>query len=337
MMPVVNKEPLVSIIITSYNRCKYIEKAIKSCLEQDYRNIEIVISDNHSTDNTDEIVKKYIHDKRIKYFVNDVNIGMLPNFKIATEERATGKYLTYLSSDDYFCNEKFISTGVELINRLEDIVLVVSKNTTLYEDSGEMLEDNKDHIYRYGFMKGEDLFKQFPEWFFPGWGAVLMDKNKLLNTNIFESKAQSLDYESNLKLMLQGNVAFIKEPSYVWRLHSSQASGTMNMETLINNLEFIENTYHYAKEMNNKINFDEWRHQVYYSYLNGVARRMINRKEELSSFLAYVKNNKKITINILTSPKFFLLIQLYKHYHKLKYLLKRISPSLYFSIEKDIS
>ena len=89
-------------------------------------------------------------------------------------------------------------------------------------------------------MKGEDLFKRFPEWFFPGWGAVLMDKEKLLKTNIFNSKAQSLDYEANLKLMLQGNVAFIKEPSYVWRLHSSQASGTMNMEALVNNLEFID-------------------------------------------------------------------------------------------------
>ncbi|MBS1757264.1 MAG: glycosyltransferase, partial [Bacteroidetes bacterium] len=52
-------EPLVSIVITSYNRAHYIEEAIRSALAQDYRNLEIIISDNCSTDGSSEIFKKY--------------------------------------------------------------------------------------------------------------------------------------------------------------------------------------------------------------------------------------------------------------------------------------
>ena len=104
-------EPLVSIIITSYNREEFIEKAIQSCLSQDYPHIEIIISDNHSTDNSDAVIKKFTHDNRIKYFINDTNIGMIANYKLATRERAMGKYVTYISSDDYLCNIIHINSG----------------------------------------------------------------------------------------------------------------------------------------------------------------------------------------------------------------------------------
>ena len=120
--------PLVSIVITSYNRDRFIAKAIESALAQDYPNLEIIISDNCSTDNTDAVIKKYTHDARVKYFVNSTNIGMIPNFKLATEEWAKGTFITYLSSDDYFCNNQFLSAAVNLINSYPDIVLVAAKN-----------------------------------------------------------------------------------------------------------------------------------------------------------------------------------------------------------------
>ena len=128
-------KPLVSIIITSFNREKFIEMAIQSALNQDYPNLEIIISDNNSTDNSDTIIKKYMHDKRIKYFVNDVNIGMTPNFKLATEQRAKGEYITYISSDDYLLSDKFISNAVDLINKYPNIVLVIAKNSTQDSDN----------------------------------------------------------------------------------------------------------------------------------------------------------------------------------------------------------
>jgi glycosyltransferase involved in cell wall biosynthesis len=78
-----NNNPLVSIIITSYNRASAIEEAINSALAQDYNNIEVVISDNASTDNTDAVLSKYKDDERVKCFKNEINVGAIPNYKKA--------------------------------------------------------------------------------------------------------------------------------------------------------------------------------------------------------------------------------------------------------------
>src|SRR5262245_45552735 len=112
--------PLVSIVITSYNRARWIGKAIESALAQDYPNIEIIVSDNCSTDNSDEIIKSYCHDPRIRYSRNAENIGMIPNFQKAFFEIAKGDYITNISSDDYLVHPQFISKAVDIINKYEN-------------------------------------------------------------------------------------------------------------------------------------------------------------------------------------------------------------------------
>jgi len=66
------EKPLVSIIIPTYNRAKYIKKAIHSCLNQSYKNIEVLVIDDCSPDNTKEVIES-IKDDRIKYFKNEKN------------------------------------------------------------------------------------------------------------------------------------------------------------------------------------------------------------------------------------------------------------------------
>jgi glycosyltransferase involved in cell wall biosynthesis len=330
-------EPLVSIIITSYNREEFIGKAIESALIQDYPNLEIIISDNHSTDNSDAVIKKYTHDKRIKYFVNDTNIGMVPNFTLATTQRAQGKYITYLSSDDYLCKNDFISGALNLINKYPDIIFVAGKNSTLYNGSNELFNDPSDYKFQQEFMYGKDVFKLFPRWLSPGWGAVLMDREKLIQTKIFESKAQSLDHEANLKLMLQGNVAFIKQPSYVFRKHASNASRFMTYETQVNNLDFIENAYSYARGLKTGINLEAWRLNVYRSYLDRNSAVLLKSKEEFNQLLVHVKNDKKIRLNLFTAPKLIINCFIYKNYTNLRFLLKHFFPKKYKSIKRLMS
>ena len=73
--------PLVSIIITSYNRADLVGKAIGSAIEQDYPNLEIIITDNCSTDESEKVIREYIHDKRVKYSRNETNIGHVAQFQ----------------------------------------------------------------------------------------------------------------------------------------------------------------------------------------------------------------------------------------------------------------
>jgi len=96
---------LVSIIMPSYNTGKYIKETIESVVNQTYTNWELIIVDDCSTDNTDEIIKVFNNDKRIKYLKNEKNSGAAVSRNIALRE-AKGKYIAFLDSDDLWKKEK---------------------------------------------------------------------------------------------------------------------------------------------------------------------------------------------------------------------------------------
>ncbi|MDJ0618762.1 MAG: glycosyltransferase family 2 protein [Calothrix sp. MO_192.B10] len=99
MLPNIELEqPLVSIIIPTYNRCHYLQQAIDSAINQTYQNIEIIISDNCSIDDTQEIVESFL-DSRIKYWQHPQNIGMFAN-QMHGFKMARGKYIASLHDDD---------------------------------------------------------------------------------------------------------------------------------------------------------------------------------------------------------------------------------------------
>ncbi len=118
----------VSILIPVYNREKLIEETVKSALNQTYENIEVIIVDNKSTDNTwQELEKLASEDERIKIFQNETNIGPVRNWKQCIDE-ANGEYGKILWSDDliaptflektvHFLENKdvgFVFTGTEI-------------------------------------------------------------------------------------------------------------------------------------------------------------------------------------------------------------------------------
>jgi glycosyltransferase involved in cell wall biosynthesis len=90
--------PLVSIVTVTYNSVQYVRDTIESVLAQTYTNIEYIIGDDFSTDNTWDIICEY-KDPRIKAYRNDVNLKEYPNRNKALE-MATGKYLIFIDGDD---------------------------------------------------------------------------------------------------------------------------------------------------------------------------------------------------------------------------------------------
>ena len=89
---------LVSIIMPSYNTASFISKTIESVLNQTYKNWELLVVDDCSTDGTDEIVSKY-NDKRIVYLKNEKNSGAALSRNRALRN-AKGKWIAFLDSDD---------------------------------------------------------------------------------------------------------------------------------------------------------------------------------------------------------------------------------------------
>jgi glycosyltransferase involved in cell wall biosynthesis len=95
------EQPLVSVLMTTYNREQYLVEAIESILASCYKNFELIIVDDHSNNNTAGIAKAYeLRDKRIKVYINATHLGDYANRNQAASY-ASGKYLKYVDSDDY--------------------------------------------------------------------------------------------------------------------------------------------------------------------------------------------------------------------------------------------
>ena len=131
---------LVSIIMPSYNTGRFIAESIRSVLAQTYTNWELIIVDDASTDNTDEVVAPYCHPReggdlpsKIRYLKNDHNSGAAVSRNRALRE-AKGKWVAFLDSDDLWAPDK-----------LEKQVAFMEKNgyAFSYTRYGEMGEDGK--------------------------------------------------------------------------------------------------------------------------------------------------------------------------------------------------
>lgn len=106
------KQPLVSIGIPTYNRAIFLKRSIESALNQDYANIEVIVSDNASSDRTSDICHFYCDkDTRLKYFRHSENLGPAKNFD-SVIEKSTGQYFMWLGDDDWI-DENYISSCIQ--------------------------------------------------------------------------------------------------------------------------------------------------------------------------------------------------------------------------------
>ncbi|MEA5504077.1 glycosyltransferase family 2 protein [Halotia wernerae UHCC 0503] len=127
-------EPLVSVIIPTYNRPEYLKQAIASAVKQTYQNIEIIVFDNCSLENPQAIVESF-QDPRIKFWRQQQNIGMLAN-QISAFSMAQGKYLASLHDDDMW-NDDFLAKLVPHLEANYGLVLafcdhyIIDKNSKI--------------------------------------------------------------------------------------------------------------------------------------------------------------------------------------------------------------
>jgi|GEM_PF-902355 len=116
-------QPLVSVFLPTYNQQEFIAASIDSVVSQDYKNLEVVIGDDCSQDNTWLIVQEYqsIYPNKIRAFRNEKNLGITGNCNEVLK-RCTGKYVVFTAGDDLFLPGK-ITTQVALMESNERIIL----------------------------------------------------------------------------------------------------------------------------------------------------------------------------------------------------------------------
>lgn len=129
---------LVSINIITHNRAKYLPEAINSVLSQSYENWELIIIDDASTDNTQEIIQPFLSDRRIKYFLVDKQASVAAVRNIALH-KSKGEYLAVLDSDDKWIDQEKLIKQVEFLNNNPDYSLV-GGNAEIIDFKGATIE-----------------------------------------------------------------------------------------------------------------------------------------------------------------------------------------------------
>jgi glycosyltransferase involved in cell wall biosynthesis len=147
----------VSIIITAYNVEKYIKEAIDSCINQTYKDLEIVIVEDCSTDSTKQIIEQY-NDPRIKIIQHEKNLGC-GLAKRSGIKAVTGEYFILLDADDWL-DPNFIEIAIK--NATDTDADIVMGNTIKYNSNGDVdiqqdIENNEILIGIYKLVKNNTL------------------------------------------------------------------------------------------------------------------------------------------------------------------------------------
>jgi glycosyltransferase involved in cell wall biosynthesis len=122
----------VSIVLPTYNGAKYLQQSIDSCLNQTYKNIELIIVDDGSMDETSDIIKSY-QDEKIKYIRHKKNKGLSHALNTGFK-RATGEYLTWTSDDNYYA-QNAVGSMVALLQANRKIDFVYANYYIIDDDS----------------------------------------------------------------------------------------------------------------------------------------------------------------------------------------------------------
>lgn len=142
-----------SVIITAYNRENLILETLETVLNQSYKNFEIIIIDDCSSDNTVEVLKPYQNNGLIKLFVNDKNMERCYSRNRGIEN-ASGDYLTFLDSDDFMYEDC-----------LKDAANYLSQNpeSQFFHNYYELVDNDRNVIYNYQFPSKGKTIKSLAE------------------------------------------------------------------------------------------------------------------------------------------------------------------------------
>lgn len=233
--------PKVDILLATYNGEKYIKEQVESILNQTYENIQIIISDDCSTDNTRQVLKEYENNEKIKIFYQEKNLGYVKNFEFLLKQVKSNLYM--LSDQDDVWKKEKVEKSVEKIESEKlDLVFgdleVVDENlNTLYKSYNRYMhlihkikKYQKDYRlqYLYNCMTGCTIISR------KNW----IDKVLPFPTN---SKYMIHDYWLGLVIALNGKVGYIEEPYILYRQHGKNQVGSKKASKTANRLEEVRN------------------------------------------------------------------------------------------------
>ena len=254
------KKPIISIFTPTYNRVDLLKVSLNSILEQSFKDFEIVLVDDCSSDLTPNYIKS-LEDTRIKKYRNQENLGQKNGDKIMFErfiyEQAQGDYVLYLCDDDYW-NDKdllkilyttikndssismaFMGVGQKYPNDLEPLPIPNASYIEYeYVNSKKNIMFAKN-IYPEGFIDSKtflELFAIDPANRNLGLGAAIWRKDLLIRAGLNKTKEikRQMGWWYFISSGMQGNVYYFDKPGYISSIDLNTLSFSMTQKTHLN-------------------------------------------------------------------------------------------------------
>ena len=313
----------IDVLLATYNGEKYLKEQIESILNQTYKNIRLIISDDCSSDSTREILKQYEEkDERIKVFFQEKNLGYVKNFEFLLKQVENDFYMLS-DQDDVWLPEK-IEKSVETIKKenadlvFGDLEVVDQNLNTIFPSFGDFMMLNKKIEKYINTYKINYLYNCVT-------GCTIISKKKFIEKILpFPTNSKYLIHDHWIALIvsLNGKLAYMKTPYIKYRQHGNNQVGTNKISHKFNKLEQVRNlfidvklgvfsTYVKRKEVFPKVlqelnqkaleYYKMWQTKKYMNFRNWDIFHKLYKTE---SFKYYIENFLILNMPLLTQIPF---------------------------------
>ena len=275
----VDKKPRVSIGMPVYNGDRFLKQALDSVLAQTFQDFELIISDNGSTDTTQEICREYAgRDQRIRYYRNEQNLGGAWNFN-RVFELSTADYFRWACHDD-MCAPELLERCVEVLDRKPSVVLCYPK-TSVIDENGKHIEHYPDNLNLCS-PKPHERYKRFHERYRHGASCNVLFG--LIRTSILKMTPLMGSYPSS-DIVLLAELALLGEyyevPEYLFfrREHPQTSRGAYRA--------FRDRLAWYNPAKKGHLHLTRWK--WFSEYLAAIGRVQISQGEKARCYMQMVQ------------------------------------------------
>ena len=209
-------------MLCTYNGERFLQVQINSLLQQTYPNLEIIVSDDHSTDGTIAILAQYQSDPLFNIYFQKVNVGAISNFELATC-KASGEFIAFCDQDDIWLPEKI----EKLFQAIGDHWLVYS-DSILVDEEGQSMQKNLSQLRK--MYSGADtrgfVFSNVV------WGHTMMVKRQLLPYLLPIPIGVPHDIWFALKATICTGIVYLDEPLTLYRQHSKTVTTSIPQKAI---------------------------------------------------------------------------------------------------------
>lgn len=266
----------VSVCMPVYNGARFLREAIDAVLRQSLTDFEFIIVDNQSTDKTVEIIKSYT-DPRIKFFQNETNIGLIPNWNMAMS-KASGEYMKIVPADDLIFPDNLKLLTEVLDKDVNKRISMVCSRKQVIDETGRVIltrgfAGKKEQevpglaAIHKNIRSGGNIIGEA--------GAILFRRELLTKTGVFNSKYfYVLDIDLWYKILLHGNLFYIPKALSAFRV-SSASESTVVKDSQLSDIRGFNNMLYQQKEY--EVSYYTLVMGSFKAWLSSIAKKLIYR------------------------------------------------------------